>query len=143
MLSKRLFMTPTIIEKPTTFINADVLKSLKKYTSCEGQVIIHGVCKTTYAETFVRIWPTTYLFDQYASNRSELVHYENISGYPVWTRVPPNTEFVFTLLFAPLPKSCNVFDLKEIIPQSNGFHVSGILRNETDVYYLDFSGEEF
>ncbi len=133
-------MSPTIIEKPKARIDKKVLKSLQEYASTEGQVIIHGFVKTQAEEMYIRIWPTTFLLDQLSSYQSELVHFEKISGFPVWTLVPARTEFVFTLIFSALPKSCIIFDLVELIPQSNGFQVLNILRNNSDVYYLDFSG---
>ncbi|MBK9735848.1 MAG: hypothetical protein IPO92_13150 [Saprospiraceae bacterium] len=134
-------MTPAIIEKPKTIISADTLKSLENYTSTEGQVIVHGYCKTGVSDMYIRIWPTTYLYDQHSDHRCDLLYFEKISGFPSWTLVPAHTEFVFTLIFSPLPKSCILFDLKEVIPQSNGFSVPNILRNLSDVYYLDFSTE--
>ncbi len=132
-------MSPTIIDKPKTKIDKKVLKALQAYASTEGQVIIHGFVKTQHDDMFIRIWPTTFLFDQHSSHQSELVHYEKISGFPTWTLVPAHSEFVFTLIFSALPKSCIIFDLVELIPQSNGFQVKNILRNDTDVYYLDFN----
>lgn len=132
-------MSPTIIDKPKTKIDKKILKALQEYASTEGQVVIHGLVKPQSLDMFIRIWPTTFLFDQHSSHQSELVHYEKISGFPVWTLVPSKTEFVFTLIFSGLPKSCIIFDLVELIPQSNGFSVKNILRNSTDVYYLDFS----
>ncbi|HLO52663.1 MAG TPA: hypothetical protein VK169_00165 [Saprospiraceae bacterium] len=132
-------MSPTIIDKPKTKIDRKVLKALQAYESTEGQVIIHGFVKTQHEDMFIRIWPTTFLFDQHSSYQSELVHYEKISGFPTWTLVPSHSEFVFTLIFSALPKSCIIFDLVELIPQSNGFQVKNILRNDTDVYYLDFN----
>lgn len=133
-------MSPSIIEKPKTKIDKKVLKSLQEYASTEGQVVIHGLVKTQAEGMYIRIWPTTFLFDQLSSYQSELVHFEKISGFPIWTLVPAYTEFAFTLLFSALPKSCVIFDLVELIPQSYGFEVKNVLRNNTDVYYLDFSG---
>lgn len=132
-------MSPVIIEKPKISIDSSVLESLETYTSTEGQVVIHGICRTFNQDTFLRIWPSTYLLDQHSDHVSELVHFEKISGFPMWTHVPSNSQFGFTLIFSALPKSCILFDLKEVIPQSNGFFVPAILRNNTDVYYLDFS----
>ena len=132
-------MSPTIIEKPRTKIDKKVLKALEEYASTEGQVVIHGLVKTGTEDMFIRIWSTTFLLDQHSSHQSELVHFEKISGFPTWTLVPARTEFVFTLIFSALPKSCIIFNLEEHIPQSNGFKVLNILRNNTDVYYLDFS----
>ena len=131
---------PSIIEKPRTIISPNLLKELEEYTSDQGQVVVHGIVRPQNESTFIRIWPTTFLFDQHSAHISELVHFEKISGFPVWTEVKSNTEFGFTLIFTGLPKSCVIFDLCEVIPQSNGFNIPSILRNEQDVYYLDFSG---
>lgn len=130
---------PSIIEKPQVNISPSILKDLKTYTSDFGQVTIHGICKTKNDSTFIRIWPTTYLYDVHSPHVSELVHFEKISGFPVWTEVKAHSQFGFTLIFSGLPSSCTLFDLKEIIPQSNGFHIPAIKRNELDVYYIDFS----
>ena len=43
----------------------------------------------------------------------------------------------FTLFFEPLPKSVQVFDLHEIIPEPRGWHFPAIRRNQEDVYWLD------
>jgi hypothetical protein len=43
----------------------------------------------------------------------------------------------FTLFFAPLPKSCEFFDLLEDIPQAGGFFIQNIKRNKSDIYNLD------
>jgi hypothetical protein len=131
---------PLIIEKPKTIIAPNLLKELQTFTSDQGQVIVHGICKTENEGTFIRIWPSTFLFDHHSSHVSELVHYERISGFPVWTEVKAHSTLGFTLVFTGLPSTCKVFDLQEVIPQSNGFYVPAIVRNEQDVYYLDFSG---
>jgi hypothetical protein len=41
------------------------------------------------------------------------------------------------LIFEGLPKTCNAFDLIEQISQPGGFAVSGIPRNEKDVYHVN------
>lgn len=134
---------PTIIEKPLTIIAPNILKELSNVTSEQGQVVVHGICKARNDPMFIRIWPTTYLFDQQSSHVSELVHYEKISQFPTWTDVAPKTTKSFTLIFSGLPTSCVIFDLQEIIPQANGFFVPNILRNNTDIYYLDFTDPDF
>jgi hypothetical protein len=131
---------PVIIEKPKVSIAPALLKELQTFTSDQGQVIIHGVCRTGSEGTFIRIWPTTFLFDHHSSHVSELVHFERISGFPVWTEIKAHSTLGFTLVFTGLPSTCKVFDLQEVIPQSNGFYVPAIVRNDQDVYYLDFSG---
>lgn len=129
---------PYVVEKPKTLISEELLNELETFTADSGQVIVHGICAAGTEPLFIRIWPTTYLFDAHSDHISELVHFERISGFPTWTLVPPGSEFAFTLIFSGLPKSCTLFDLKEVIPQANGFCVSSIHRNNKDVYYLDF-----
>jgi len=52
-------------------------------------------------------------------------------------KIPVDTESHFTLFFASLPKSCEVFDLFEDIPEEGGFEVQGMKRNTNDVYYVN------
>ncbi len=127
----------TIITKPKVEIDASLLAELKALVKEESQVIVHCLFDSIgQAGCLIRIWPTTYLYDRGSSHRSELVHYDNISLYPVWTEIPDNAIVSFSLIFTGLPKSCTVFDLEEVIPQSGGFSVSGIKRNDSDVYYV-------
>jgi len=105
-------------------------------TETEGQVIIHCIVSASRQGTYIRIWPTTYLFDNGSSHRSDLVLAENISLYPNWQEVLPGKSAHFTLIFSKLPKSCRTFDLREVIPAPNPFEVLAIQRNETDVYFV-------
>jgi hypothetical protein len=130
---------PLIIDKPATIISPALLKELENSTHEFGQVVIHGICKAKDSPSFIRIWPTTFLFDRHSSHISELLFFEKISRFPIWTKIPAHSEFGFTLIFGGLPASCSLFDLQEVIPQANGFHVASIMRNDIDVYYLDFS----
>jgi hypothetical protein len=84
--------------------------------------------------SFVRIWRSTYLICRQSGHRSELVHAEGVPYAPHWLPVLPGTPFQFVLVFAPLPRSCAVFDLVEEIPQAGGFVVEAIARNERDLY---------
>jgi hypothetical protein len=102
-----------------------------------GHVYVHCYFNNTTKNMLIRIWKSTFLVDQGSGHRSELVHIENISYAPEWTMVPDNQLFHFLLIFSGLPKSCVKFDLLEDIPQSGGFHVKDILRNELDVYRVD------
>ena len=98
----------------------------------EGQTIVHCICNQ---DAFYRIWPSTFLIENGTGKRARLVTAFNVSFYPQWT--PKGIGQKFTLIFEGLSKTCAVFDLKEIIPQEGGFHVSGIVRNSTDVYTMD------
>jgi hypothetical protein len=102
----------------------------------ESMVIVH--CSFTAEITMnIRIWNSTFLIDHHSGNRSRLLHAENISIAPVWMHVEGGTTARFTLIFASLPKSCDVFDMYEDIPEEGGFHIKGIRRNKSDVYNVD------
>lgn len=126
----------TIITAPKVDISKSLLDKLSAQVQEQGQVIVHFVMHTKYIGVNIRIWPTTYLFDQHSDHRSELVHAENISHYPVWTEIYPGNHF-FTLIFSGLPKSCSTFDLIEKCTNEHGaFSVKNITRSENDVYYV-------
>ena len=99
----------------------------------EGMVIVHCTFNAE-SDTGIRIWVSTFLIDNVSGVRSRMHHAENIPIAPVWTAVPEGKSCRFTLIFAPLPKACESFDLFEEIPQAGGFHVKGIRRNESDIY---------
>lgn len=103
----------------------------------DSYVYVHCYFKNPGTDALIRIWKTTYLVDQASGSKSSLVHAENISFAPLWTRIPDNTLFSFLLIFSALPKVCQRFDLKEEISQPGGFLVTDIQRNETDVYHVD------
>ena len=126
---------PTIIENPTIEIAPDLLAELEHQVEEQGQVIVHCLHATTVT-AYIRIWPTTYLYDIHTDHASHLVHAEKISYYPIWQKVRPG-EAYFTLIFSGLPKSCTVFDLHERCDNEHGaFKVFGINRNKTDVYFV-------
>jgi hypothetical protein len=100
----------------------------------EAQVIVHCTFVAPNETSLIRIWQTTFLFAHNSPHRSRLLHVENISIFPAWTSVNANEVKKFTLIFSSLPKNCKAFDLIEKIPQSGGFEVSNIPRNERDVY---------
>lgn len=106
--------------------------------SLEQQVVVH--CRIIFHEdpTLMRIWPSTVLLPEIGMPASKLLHAINISLYPVWTYLTSEqSPHHFTLIFEGLPKECEVFDLIESIPQPGGFRLTGIQRNEQDVYYVD------
>lgn len=102
----------------------------------ERQTIVHCTLPRTEDLLFslIRIWPTTFLV-QANGVRKALLFQENITLFPYW--MPVRTPHTFTLIFEGLDRDCGIFDLLEEIPQSGGFAVSGIVRNETDVYRVD------
>jgi len=125
-----------IIARPKLHIDPDLLSELQQLTETEGQVIVHCIYASLLGGDAIRIWPSTYLFDQHSDHVSDLVHAEGISAYPTWTVVGVGAKS-FTLIFSRLPKSCNVFDLIEDCDGSPGaFKITGIKRTTDDVYYV-------
>ncbi len=130
---------PQIIKKPKVEIEPELLALIKAAPLTESQVIIHCIISApVYGEIGIRIWPSTYLYGSPGVHKSELVHFENITAYPEWQYVDAGKSSFFTLFFSGLAKSVSEFDLIEEIPESQGFEVKGIERNETDVYYVRF-----
>lgn len=126
------------VVKPETSVDQELLSSIEE----AGQVIIHAsiTCKAWWE--LVRIWKTTYLIDQVAGHRSQLLLASNISLAPNWTPIVQGQTIRFTLVFESLPKSCSSFDFAEIIPEPGGFIIRNIARNQTDVYRIDLSNPE-
>lgn len=129
---------PTVKNKPKISVSPSLFDQVESQINELGQVVIHGSVSAKSESVFIRIWPTTFLFDLHSTHKSHLVYFEKISAFPAWTEVKAGKSLTFTLVFSGLPKTCHVFDLIEIIPQFNGFQVSSIKRNAQDVYYLDF-----
>ncbi|MBK9177478.1 MAG: hypothetical protein IPM46_14320 [Flavobacteriales bacterium] len=100
-----------------------------------GQVTVHLAFTAGFMDG-IRIWPSTYLLCRTSGQRSPLLHAEGIPHAPTWRVVPPGRRIAFTLLFAALPRACELFDLVEEIPEDGGFYVPGIARNGMDVYRL-------
>ncbi|MBL7835156.1 MAG: hypothetical protein JNK18_14450 [Cyclobacteriaceae bacterium] len=117
-------------------VDADVLASIDPNALTDSYVYVHCHYHNLYDEMFIRIWRSTFLIDRVSGSRAKLVHAENISYAPVWTYIPGKQLYTFLLIFSALPKDCKVFDLMEDIPQAGGFFVSGISRNEQDVYHV-------
>ena len=122
-------------DKPKVKIHKKLKDEILSQIHEEGMVIVH--C-TYHAEIDggIRIWNSTFLIDKASGDRSPMHHAENISIAPVWTYVPEGKTYRFTLIFAPLPKSCDFFDLLEDIPQAGGFFIQNIKRNKSDVYHV-------
>jgi len=127
-----------IVVKP--IIARELLESLKTKVEEEKQVIVHCCFPASpFLGNLIRIWNTTYLFDNSSEHQSKLIHAENITIFPDWTPVPFMRDFWFTLIFSGLPKDCKSFDLKEVIPEEGGFFVQSIKRNAMDVYRVKIS----
>jgi hypothetical protein len=117
-------------------IGADVLTSIDPNSLTDSYIYVHCHYQNEYDEMFIRVWRSTFLIDLASASRAQLVHAENISYAPQWTYIPGKQLYTFLLIFSALPKDCKIFDLVEDIPQAGGFHVSGIVRNELDVYHV-------
>ena len=127
-----------VIVKPV--IAKEILESLQAKTEEERQVIVHCCFPASpFLGNLIRIWHSTYLFDNQSEHRSKMIHAENSSISPYWTPVPFMKDFWFTLIFSGLPKDCKSFDLKEVIPEEGGFFVESIKRNTSDVYRVKIS----
>jgi len=122
-------------EKPE--VEGEVLTAIDPSTLEDSYVYVHCYFNNTSDDMLIRIWRSTFLVDRNSGARSALVHAENISYAPIWTLIPKKGKFTFLLIFSALPKDCVLFDLLEDIPQTNGFHIQGIQRNEQDVYHVD------
>lgn len=97
----------------------------------ERTTIVH--C-TLLEDSFIRIWPTTYLV-QDNGVRKPMVQAFNIVAYPHWKLVPAGHRF--TLVFEGLDKECSFFTLLEEIPEPGGFTAGPLERNKTDIYWLE------
>lgn len=115
-------------------VKCDVDPKLFEYMDEQSQIVVHCMLATDEEEIYLRIWPSTYLVCRQTKTSVPLLHHENISVFPTWTPVAANSKHFFTLYFKGLPKGCKSFDLEERIPQSGGFVVRKIIRNEADVY---------
>jgi hypothetical protein len=130
-------MSDTIV-KPV--IVKKLLESLQTKIEEEKQVIVHCCFPASpFLGNLIRIWHSTYLFDNHSDHKSRLIHAENITIFPNWTQVPFMQDFWFTLVFSGLPKDCTSFDLKEVIPEEGGFFVGSIKRNSSDIYRVKIS----
>jgi len=84
----------------------------------------------------IRISRSAILFDLDTGNSTRLIHALNIPVAPEWKRLKAGTLMSFTLIFAPLPEKCILFDLVEHDRGTTGLNVTGIKRNIQDVYNL-------
>lgn len=126
---------PTPITKPV--VEPEILTTIDPQSLEDSYVYVHCYFQNDSSEMLIRVWRSTFLIDRTSGSRSELIHAENITYAPIWTAIPGKAPYSFLLIFSALPKDCKVFDLLEDIPQSGGFFVSGIKRNELDVYHVD------
>ena len=134
-MSKPTIADPPVKAKPS--VDLDTLLSIHPELMDDSYVYVHCHFNNQWQDMLIRIWKATFLIDKGSPTKSGLVHAENISFAPQWTLIPDNQPFTFLLIFSGLPKSCKTFDLVEQISEPGGFYVTGIQRNETDVYHVD------
>jgi hypothetical protein len=130
---------PVIPAKAKPKVDVETLTRIDPATLEDSFVYVHCYFHNTSKDMLIRIWKTTFLLDKSSGSRSQLVHAENISIAPVWTQIPNQGTYSFLLIFNGLPKSCQLFDLVEDIPQPGGFFFQDIARNETDVYHVNIN----
>jgi hypothetical protein len=111
--------------------------ALSAETLEERTTIVH--CTLTVA-CLLRISPRTYLVQEDGERRA-LVGAYHIVQAPAWDFAGPN--HCFTLLFEGLTSGCRRFDLVEEISEPYPFHFTGIPRNNTDVYHLEYPNFPF
>ena len=136
MTEIKVIDVPTITEIK---IDDETKRKLLEQVKEEAQVIVHCSFTGQKGNNAIRIWNSTFLYSKDSSHKSKLLSSGNISVYPLWTFVPEGQTLNFTLIFTSLPKSCKYFDLVEDIPESGGFIIRNIERNNTDVYLLDMN----
>ncbi len=130
-------MSLTVIEKSKVDIEQSILDQLCSQVDEQGQVVLHFLFKASiFGGEKIRIWPSTFLYDNQSEFRSALVHQENISLAPQWTELEPSSARFFTLVFSGLPKSCVSFDFVEHCDGGGAFHAKAVKRNKSDVYFL-------
>lgn len=121
-----------LIQEPAVVLEPSLL-TLQE----EGQVVVH--CRLPhFPQGKIRIWPSTFLVPRDGGEHAALVHAENITVAPTWTDMPHSGDAFFTLIFSPLPKGCQSFDMVEV-PHDGlvPFEVFNIPRNESDVYRVN------
>jgi hypothetical protein len=135
--SGTLTIEPVVKPLVKPSIDFELLASISPEQLEDSYVYVHCYYDNPHQDSLIRIWRSTYLVDTTSGTRSKLLHAENISFAPLWTLIPDGTQYSFLLVFSALPKHCAHFDLFEDIPQSGGFHVKDITRNQSDVYHID------
>lgn len=133
--AKTIVPEPPVKVKPA--VDVEVLSSIDPLALEDSFVYVHCYFDNPGEGALIRIWNSTFLVDSGSTAKSKLVHAENISFAPQWTLIPDFTMYSFLLIFTALPKSCTQFDLIEQIPQTGGFHVKNIHRNQQDVYHIN------
>ena len=120
-------------------VETTIKEAISNKVDVEKQVIVHGSYTASNFGDGIRIWKSTFLLDQHSTHKSQLIYTDGVTNYPMWTLLAPGEKINFMLVFSGLPKACRQFDLREIIPQPDGFEIKNIRRNATDVYHVNFN----
>ena len=113
------------------------------YAEEAGYTLIHCsyVSKQMYVNGgWINIWPTTWLFNEDETESIILLHALEVPLAPErYYFQKPGQLKRFTLVFPQLPKSWQLFSLKEQTATGDGFMVNRIERNNTGVYHIKLS----
>jgi len=123
-------------QTPDVRLNENLKAELLSQIQEESMVVVHCTY-TAVDEIGFRIWNSTLLIDQHSGERSRMLHAFGITVSPTWMLLEAGTTSRFTLIFSPLPKTCEVFTLYEDIQEPNGFEIKNIKRNRSDVYHVN------
>ncbi|MBK6699300.1 MAG: hypothetical protein IPG55_05255 [Saprospiraceae bacterium] len=88
---------PTL--KPEVKIDKLSRQKLLNQVQEESQVIVHCTYTGSMNSDRIRIWASTFLYAKDSSHKSELIHIENITMYPIWMDVANGQTINFTLIF--------------------------------------------
>lgn len=122
-------ITCTPVKNESAWVN-----QLSEQVDHQHMVLVH---LNIYGPMPYRVWPTTYLFDQHSDHRSQLLHIENMAIHPTYAYVDIGQRKHRRLNLEGLPKSCTVFDFREVIPESGPFEQKGIPHNTSEIYTLE------
>lgn len=76
---------PTVKNEPKISVSHSLFDQLlQSELNEQGQVVIHGSITAEKESVFIRIWPTTFLFDLH-STKSHLVYLKKSQLFPAWT----------------------------------------------------------
>ncbi|MCX6250187.1 MAG: hypothetical protein NTX61_05485 [Bacteroidetes bacterium] len=138
--TEKQVITPDI--RPFIELDEKIKAELLNQVEEQGTVIVH--CSfSAPIDISIRIWNSTFLVDRVSGSKSQLLHALNISYAPHWELVKAGTTKRFILIFSSLPKTCEVFDFIEEVPDSFGFEIYGIKRNSSDVYNVSINDSVF
>ena len=143
-------MTVDIVEDPVVVSTANTVRKPTEQSKQElasryyqDEIVIVNCTYSPPCDVYIRIWESTVLRDQDTRCGSKLLDARNIPYEPNWMEVPAGHTVKFTLIFSALPRTCEVFDLLEEIPESEPFEILDIPRNSEDVYDVVIDNDPF